>query len=184
MADSPPTFLETSEEHQSLEAQTYVPSTLVGGAYEEALREDLGSSWLQLGFEIPTEEGVLRELPSEIPTRTPPFNNIRFTNRYAASFIGGAVLNRAADVESLATMGEIRVDETANRVGALLARVRWFPQLSLFFLFLFFSLRFPTSLRKSPHMFCTSPAPVPLRPKPGPFLMRSGEQPMNLTYLP
>lgn len=75
---------------------------------------------------MPTEEEALRALASEISTRTPPLSNIRFTNRYAASFLGGAVLNRAADAESLASMGDIGVDEATNWVGALLARVSSF----------------------------------------------------------
>lgn len=40
VADSPPTFLETLEEHHSLEAKVHVPSTPVGGIDEEAPRED------------------------------------------------------------------------------------------------------------------------------------------------
>lgn len=106
-----------------MEARVDEPSVPATGGDDEAPQEDSDPSWLQPGFEMPTEEGALRELASEISTRTPPLNNIRFTNRYAASFIGGAVLNRAANVESLALMGEVGVDEATNRVGALLARV-------------------------------------------------------------
>lgn len=73
---------------------------------------------------MPTEEESLRALVAEITTRTPPLHNLYFTNWYAASFLCGTILDRAADAESLALMGEMWVEEATNRVGALLARVR------------------------------------------------------------
>lgn len=65
-----------------------------------------GPSWLQPGFVMPTEEEALWALAVEISDRTPPLNNICFTNWYVASYIGGAILDWAADIESLSSMGE------------------------------------------------------------------------------
>lgn len=86
---------------------------------------------------MPTEEEALRALAIEISNRTPPLNNIRFTNWYATSHIGGAILDRAADIKSLSSMGEMGVDEATNCVGALISRVSFKNRL-LYFLFLFF----------------------------------------------
>lgn len=134
-AGCPPTFLdEMPGEHLPLEV-IGAPSTPTSEAGDEAPKEDSGSSWLRPGFEMPTEEEVLRELATEITNRTPPLRNIRFTNWYVASFIGGAILNRAADVKSLVSMGEMGVDEATNRVGALLARVSRLSFSTFFFLF-------------------------------------------------
>lgn len=83
-------------------------------------------------------KGGLREFASEITERTPPLQNIRFTNRYIAAFLGGAVLNWAADAESLASMRDMGVDEATNWVGALLTRVSR-PFLLLIFLHFLFS---------------------------------------------
>lgn len=88
----------------------------------------------------------------------PPLTNIQFTNRYAASFIRGAILNRAADAESLASMGEMGVEEATNRVGALLARVGFLDCVTFFLsivLLLFFLTPFLGSFLP---MFSTSPA--------------------------
>lgn len=124
IVESPPTSLDkASGEHLPLEAQADEPSTLVADADDKAPQEDSGPSWLRPGFEMPNEEGALRELASEISNKTPPLTNICFTKWHAASFIRGAVLNRVANVESLVSMGEMGVDEVTNRVGALLARV-------------------------------------------------------------
>lgn len=94
----------------------------MGPAEEEEVGHQ-GPSWLQLGFEMPTEKEALRALEVEISNHTPPLNNIHFTNWYATSYIGGAILDRAADVESLSSMGEMGVDEATNRVGAIISRV-------------------------------------------------------------
>lgn len=59
---------------------------------------------------MPTEAEALRDLADEITSRTPPINNIRFTNRFAASYLGGTILNRAEDVDSLASMGDFLID--------------------------------------------------------------------------
>lgn len=75
---------------------------------------------------MPTEEEALRALAYEILTRTPPLNNLRFTNRYVASFLGSAILDWAADTERLAGMDEMGVDEATNQIGALLAHVSFF----------------------------------------------------------
>lgn len=124
MADSPPTAVdEAPGELLPLETGVHEPSTSAAGVGDEVPREDSSPSWLRSGFKVPTEEEALRELASEITEMTPPLRNIRFTNRYAAAFLGGAVLNRAADAESLASMGDMGVDEATNRVGALIARV-------------------------------------------------------------
>lgn len=82
-----------------------------------------GPSWLQPGFRMPTEEETLRSLAAEIEEATPPLCNIRFTNRYAVSYIGGTILSQAKDIESLEAMGEMGVDEATNRVRVLISRV-------------------------------------------------------------
>lgn len=84
---------------------------------------DSQSSWLQPRFELPTEEEALRALAYEITARTPPLNNLHFTNRNLASFLGSVILNRAADTEGLARMGEMEVDQANNQIGARLAWV-------------------------------------------------------------
>lgn len=53
------------------------------------------------------QEEALRALSLKITSKTPPLSNILFTNIHAATYLGGAILNRVADSESLATMGEI-----------------------------------------------------------------------------
>lgn len=99
VAHSPPSFHEEAlEEHLPLEVQEEVPPTPAAKVGDKVPIEGSRPSWLLPRFEIPTEEEALRELGLEISTRTPPLNNIRLTNRYAASFIGGAALNQAADV--------------------------------------------------------------------------------------
>lgn len=104
-----------------MEVRGEAPATSALDEVEEVGHQ--GPSWLQLGSEMSTEEEALRALAAEISNRTPPLNNIRFTNRYAASYIGGAILDRAADIESLSSMGEMGVDEATNRVGTLISRV-------------------------------------------------------------
>lgn len=67
---------------------------------------------------MPAEEKVLRALAVKMSNITPLLNNIHFTNRYAAFYIRGAILNLAADIKSLSSMGEMRVDDSTNHVGA------------------------------------------------------------------
>lgn len=122
---SPTLHDEAPEENLALEVQEEVPSIPAIEVGDEAPAEGSRPSWLQSGFEMRVEE-ALRELVSEISTKTPPLNNIHFTNRYTTSFISVAIFNRAGDVESLASMGKMRIDEVTNRVGALLARVSFF----------------------------------------------------------
>lgn len=102
--DSPALPTEALEGNLPLEVHGVLPTCAIK-VRDEAPTEGSGPSWLQLGFEMPIEEVALKELASEITRKTPPLNNICFTNRYAISFIGGAILNRAADVVSLASMG-------------------------------------------------------------------------------
>lgn len=104
----------------SLEIRKEAPTSLAVAGDETSCQ---GPSWLQLGFEMPTEEEALRALSVEISTHTPPLNNICFTNVYVASYLGGAIWDRAVHVESLSRMGEIGMEEASNSVGALLARV-------------------------------------------------------------
>lgn len=85
-----------------MEVREEVPTSSSTAAVE-APAENSGPFWLQLGFVMPTEEEALRALAVENSNRTPLFNNIQFTNRYAASYIGGAILDRAADIKSLAS---------------------------------------------------------------------------------
>lgn len=126
VSPSPPsTHANAPEEQLPLEVQEETPESANAAVEVEAPATSSGPSWLQPGFEIPMEEEALRNLADKITSRTPPLNNIRFTNRYAESYIGGSVLNRAADVESLASMSDLGVDEATNRVGALLAQVHF-----------------------------------------------------------
>lgn len=106
-----------------MEAREEVLSSTPATAADEAPTMNSGPLWLQLGFEMPTEGEALRALSMEISNKTPSLDNILFTNRFAASFFGGSILDRAAGVESLATMGGMRVDDATIRVSALLARV-------------------------------------------------------------
>lgn len=108
-----------------LEMREDVPSTPVTEG-EDGVGGHSSPSWLRSGVVMPIEEEALRELASKISNRTPPLRNLRFTNMYSASYLGGVILNWATDIESLAGMGEMGVDEETNRVGALLARVRGF----------------------------------------------------------
>lgn len=73
-----------------------------------------GPSWLQPGFEVPTKEGALRALASEISARTLPLNNLCFNNAYFAALVGGTIFHLAHDAESLAGMGEMGVEEATN----------------------------------------------------------------------
>lgn len=43
---------------------------------DEVPLENSSLSWLQEGFEMPTEEEAMRALAVEISTKTPPLNNI------------------------------------------------------------------------------------------------------------
>lgn len=70
---------------------------------------------------MPTEEEALRALAVEISNLYA--TNIQFTNLYAASYIAGVILDRAADIESLASMGEMGIDEATNCFGACILRV-------------------------------------------------------------
>lgn len=88
----------------------------------EVPAENFDPTWLQLGFEMPKEEEELRALAVEISNRTPSLNNIQFTNPYATSYIGSAILDRGTNIESLASMGEMGVDEATYCVGALISR--------------------------------------------------------------
>lgn len=76
------------EREPSLEIREEDP-VLTNEAKNEVPLENSGPSWLRLGFEMPTEEEALRSLAAEIQEATPPLHNIRFTNGYAASYIGG-----------------------------------------------------------------------------------------------
>lgn len=57
-----------------------MPSTPDVEVGDEVPTEGSEPSWLLLGFEMPTEEEALRELASEISTRTSALKNIHFTN--------------------------------------------------------------------------------------------------------
>lgn len=149
VSPSPPsTHTDASEEHFLLEVQEASKSV---PTVAEAKRptENSGLSWLQPGFEMPTKVEALRDLVDEISSRTPPLNNIRFTNRFTTSYLRGTILNRAVDVDSLASMSGMGMDEATNRVGSLLAQVLFklfFSSMSVFLLSVSILDRFsPTS---------------------------------------
>lgn len=109
ISPSPPSSHgKVSEEHLSLEVQGEEPHFTLAAAGEEVPSEHFGPSWMQTGFEMPTEAEALRALSVEISHRTSLLDNIRCTNWFAASFLGGSILDRAADVESLETMGGMK----------------------------------------------------------------------------
>lgn len=125
-----------------MEVREEVPA-LASEASADVSMENPSISWLQLGFEMSTEEETLKSLAVEIDEATLPLRNIQFTNRYAASYIGGTIFSSAANIESLEAMGEMRVDEATNRVGALISRVSSCLRLTKCFTFCIFVLNFP-----------------------------------------
>lgn len=74
--------------------------------------------WLRLGFTTPEDIDALQVLEAEIDAASPPLNNIRFTDKQVATYIG-----KVADTESLSSMAGIDMEEATNRARALTARV-------------------------------------------------------------
>lgn len=160
----------TSSRDASMERERSVEvrEEVLGLAYEVTADVPLeipGPSWLQLGFRMPTEEEALRSLAIEIEEATPPLCNIRFTNRFAASYIGGTILSQTEDIESLEAMGEMGVDEATNRVRVLISRVSSCLRLTKRFA-LCFRFNFLLSCRFLPMCFIF-PTPELLRQSSG-----------------
>lgn len=74
-------------------------------------------------FRMPTEKNDLWKLGDEIASVAVPLRNLKFTDRFAASFIGLSTVKRAADMDSYDVLKEMDAKESSNRVGALLAWV-------------------------------------------------------------
>lgn len=107
----------------SLEAREEEVPALANEVEDTPPLENVGPSWLWPEFVMPTEEEALRSLAVEIQEVAPPLCNVQFTNRYAASYIGRAILDQATDIESLKAMGEMGLEEATNRAEALISRV-------------------------------------------------------------
>lgn len=82
------------------------------------------ASWMHPDFKMPTEKEDLKKLGNEIAVAAVPLRNLKFNDRLAASYIGLSGVERAADLDSYQVVKEMGADESSNRVGALLGRVR------------------------------------------------------------
>lgn len=92
VSPSPPsTHLDTLEEHLPLEIQEATKSVPTAAEAENPTKNS-GPLCLQSGFEIPTKAETLRDLAGEISSWIPPLTSIRLTKRFAASYLGGAIL--------------------------------------------------------------------------------------------
>lgn len=65
----------------------------------------------------------LKKLGEEIVASAPPLHNIKFIDRFAASFLGLPAMRRSVDLDYYQVLKEMRAYEKANRACTLLSRV-------------------------------------------------------------
>lgn len=81
------------------------------------------ASWMHPDFKMPTDKVDLKKLGEEIAAAVVPLQNLKFTDKLVASYIGLPAITRATNMDSYNYVKEMGVDESANRATALLTRV-------------------------------------------------------------
>lgn len=78
---------------------------------------------MHLEFRMPIDRGDLGRLSDEIVAVAVPLRNLQFTDRFSASIIGLLAVLCGSDMDFYHVLKEMGVEESSNRVGALLAQL-------------------------------------------------------------